>query len=162
MPTYPEHSEEKLYWSQYAAQLQISTLKIGQLIQPILDIGCGEDALLVEYLRNEGIEAYGIDIHHFSKPYLTTASWKHYDYGINRWGTIISHFAFTNPSIPGYLDKEWETIFYRILYSLKKGGFFYSSPEVIPSRVTIDKELFIVSYEDIDDFDFKVMKIEKL
>jgi 2-polyprenyl-3-methyl-5-hydroxy-6-metoxy-1,4-benzoquinol methylase len=42
-------------------QLDILQINIKQLMQPILDIGCGTKGHLVIYFEHQGLEVYGID-----------------------------------------------------------------------------------------------------
>ncbi len=83
---------------EYSSELQVNILKINirQLIQPVLDIGCGNQGKLVNYLKNNGIDAYGIDRFNFKSINLEIADWLEYDYGENKWGTIVSNLGFSN------------------------------------------------------------------
>ena len=48
---------------EYSAEFQLSVLgiELHELIEPVLDIGCGTKGTLVNYLRGQGIAAYGVD-----------------------------------------------------------------------------------------------------
>lgn len=151
-------------FSEYSAELQLQTLQLNpdKMMQPVLDIGCGENYYLVKHLRALGIEAYGLDRFLFSEPYLQTGSWLEYIFNEDYWGTIISHFAITNPSIPGTMENETEEIFTRILNSLKKAGSFHFTPEWLPFDGYVNMKQFTLNYVDVDDFDFKAVIIKKL
>lgn len=134
--------------AQYSAQLQMGLfqLEVADLIEPVLDLGCGEDANLVKYLRNLGVNAYGMDrLCHSPSEYLMVANWMEFDFKVNSWGTIISnhsfalHFSHHNERPDGayvsYAKKYME-----ILSSLKINGTFHYAPalpfieEFLPSE----------------------------
>lgn len=70
--------------SQYSAELQIKILNIdlSNLRQPVLDIGCGKESFLVNYLKSRNFDAVGIDRFKFSSSNLITTDWLEYNYGI--------------------------------------------------------------------------------
>src|SRR5215211_6271348 len=49
--------------ARYSPPLQLGALDLSSeaLPEPVLDVGCGSDAAMVRYLRQRGVEAYGID-----------------------------------------------------------------------------------------------------
>jgi len=139
-------------------------LNINKLNQPVLDIGCGYNSLLVKHLRDSGIESYGIDVLLNDKDeYLISDSWLEFDYSIEIWGTIISHMAFSNHLINNlkrsdgnyrrYVEK-----FSKILDSLKQGGIFYYAPSIDLKNIDFDRDKFKVSN---DFFYYKNLKISK-
>jgi len=123
--------------AQYTPELQLGLfdLDITAIQEPVLDIGCGTDARLVQYLREAGIEAFGIDrnVRKRSSPFLFNGNWLEYGFGRERWGTVISHMAFSNHFQHHYLrsDGEIETYavhFRQILDALTYGGSFLYAP----------------------------------
>jgi hypothetical protein len=123
--------------SEYSAQLQIRILRlqIAELKEPILDIGCGYNGNLVEYFREKGLEAYGIDRIVSSKKYLLKSNWLHEIYGDRKWGTVISHMAFSNHFYRSHLKNSNDFIIYankymEILKSIKVKGEFIYSPDL--------------------------------
>jgi hypothetical protein len=122
---------------EYSAELQISVLRLElpDLMEPVLDVGCGTDASLVHYLRAHGLEAYGIDLVVPSDPPLVQADWMTFPYGVSRWGTVIAHMSFTNHFV--FQDQcseehaeKYALTYMKILRSLKRGGAFYYAPAV--------------------------------
>ncbi len=120
----------------YSAKFQLDLFGLDPraIMQPVLDIGCGASAELVRHLRRSGIEAYGLDRSlKAKKPYLLQGDWLQTAFEAGKWGTVISHLAFSNhfiyvekfdeAQISRYIDKYRE-----ILYSLKPGGLFAYAP----------------------------------
>ncbi|MBN2544324.1 MAG: hypothetical protein JXB50_00915 [Spirochaetes bacterium] len=150
----------------YSPEFQINffDFETDKLKQPILDIGCGYNALLVKHLRALDIEAYGIDVLlNDNHDYLISCSWLEYDYGSEKWGTIISHMAFSNHLINNYKrnDKNYFNYikkFRDILKSLKKGGTFYYAPSFDLKDIDMDKNKYKVTS---DSFYYKNLKISK-
>ena len=118
---------------EYSALLQLQIMAIDgeELLTPVLDIGCGTSAYLVRYLRSRGIEAYGLDRNLVDHSFLISDDWMDFDFGDRRWGTIISHMAFSNhfwhctrsETVDIYLRK-----FTDILKALQPGGSFIYAP----------------------------------
>ena len=79
--------------SEYPSDLQMNILNINlkDLIEPVLDIGCGRELNLVNYLRDNGIEAYGIDRFDNENPLYTKTDWLEYNFDSEKWGSIISN-----------------------------------------------------------------------
>lgn len=120
---------------EYSAVFQCHMLGIdtGRLMQPVLDLGCGEEGRLVHYLREQNIEAYGCDRLPFKEQYLFTADWMEYRFIPEQWGTIISHMAFSNHFVHHHyrLDGDFSTYaskYMELLKALKFGGSFYYCP----------------------------------
>ena len=155
--------------SEYSPELQIQLLQIDlkKIKQPLLDIGCGSNGLLVNYLRNKGIEAVGIDRMKFKQPNLITTDWLEFDYGIEKWGTIVSNLGFSNHFIHHNLREdgnyiEYGKTFMNILVSLKVGGSFHYAPDLPFIEKYLDPAQFSMRKNIIDLYDFKASIIEKL
>ncbi|MCO5241825.1 MAG: class I SAM-dependent methyltransferase [Chitinophagaceae bacterium] len=155
--------------SQYNPALQIKLLKINltTLNQPILDIGCGKDSFLVNYLAEKGIDVFGIDRFKFTSFNLITSDWLEYDYGEKKWGTIISNLGFTNHfqhhnlRIDGkYI--EYAEIYMKILRSLKVGGQFHYAPDLPFIEKYLDSKQFSINKYDINKTDYKTTVIKRL
>ena len=145
--------------AEYSATFQhdILCLEPSQLLEPILDIGCGKEGYLIKSLRGIGLDAYGIDRFTKKLSYTIEANWLEFDYGIKKWGTIISHLGFSNHFVHNHLRKdgnftEYAQKYIDILNSLKTGGRFYYAPD-LPS---------IEQYLEIDKFNIEKHKIENL
>lgn len=120
---------------EYSAELQLDILKLNKngLMSPVLDIGCGRQGNLVEYLRGEGIEAHGFDRLPENLPFLTSGDWLEYPYGVSKWGTIVSNLGFSNHFYHHHLREDGDFLRYaekymEILRSLKPGGCFHYAP----------------------------------
>lgn len=155
--------------SEYSPELQcvILQLDIQQLLQPILDIGCGSHGQLVLYLKQLGLEVYGIDRFKFTTPNLITADWLEFDYGKKKWGTIISNLGFSNHFNHHNLREDGNYIGYgktylSILNSLKIGGSFHYAPDLRFIEKYLDENQFNLKKYDINQFDFKTTVIKKL
>lgn len=155
--------------SEYTPTLQINILHIDltQLLQPVLDIGCGKNGHLVSHLKNQGIEAYGIDRFSFSNSNLLTADWLEYNYGKEKWGTIISNLGFSNHFNHHNLREDGNYIEYgknyiNILQSLKKGGCFHYAPDLPFIEKYLDHNQFDLNKYEIKEYDFKTTVIKRL
>lgn len=154
---------------EYSYNLQIDILRIDveRLISPVLDIGCGKQGNLVNYLKSKEIEVYGIDRYKFDSDILQTFDWLEYDYGIEKWGTIISNLGFSNHFHNHNLRQdgnyiEYGKTFMNILNSLKVGGCFHYAPDLPFIEIYLDKSKFEIAKYEISGLDFKATTITKL
>lgn len=114
--------------SEYSPGLQLRVLGLGleEVRGPVLDVGCGERRGLVSELRGRGISAEGIDRVHGD-------DWLRYAYGIDRWGTVVSHHGFSLHFLhhhlrPGAMALSYARVYMDILRSLRVGGVFAYAP----------------------------------
>lgn len=128
---------EPVVCSEYSSKLQIDILQIDEedMMEPVLDIGCGKQGNLVQYLNQKGVDAFGIDRFPFSDKKLQNSNWLEYAYGSNKWGTIISNLGFSNHFKHHHLREDGNYIEYaqkymEILGALKTGGRFYYAPDL--------------------------------
>ena len=155
--------------SEYPPDLQLSILNIDLklLIEPVLDIGCGRELNLVNYLRDNGIEAYGIDRFDNDNPYYVKTDWLEYNFDIQKWGSLISNLGFSNHFIHhnlradgnfrGYAKKYME-----MLNSLKSGGSFYYAPDLPFIEKHLDKTNYLFTGYTIDGYVFKSSRVTRL
>ena len=155
--------------SEYSQVLQIDLLKIDteNLMQPVIDIGCGKNGYLVKFLANQGIDICGIDRISFSSSNFVTADWLEYEYKTNKWGTIISHLGFSNHFNHHNLREDGKYIEYaktymNILHSLKIGGRFHYAPDLPFIEKYLDVNQFSIEKQEIDGNDFKTTIITRL
>jgi SAM-dependent methyltransferase len=122
----------------YGAEFQIALLgmDVSALEEPILDLGCGPDAALVEYLRSLGFEAFGVD-RRIGRPgtYRVEADWSAFALRERSWGAVVSHMAFSNHFIRRHAERDGRDIdlalrYREILRSLRPGGTFYYAPSL--------------------------------
>lgn len=154
--------------SEYTPKLQIDILRIDikQLLQPVLDIGCGSNGHLVNYLKNQGIEVYGIDRFTLQTSNLMTTDWLEYDYGKEKWGTIVSNLGFSNHFNHHNLREDGNYLSYgktymSILHSLKIGGYFHYAPDLPFIEKYLDYNQFDLRKYEINEYDFKTTIIKK-
>jgi hypothetical protein len=121
--------------AQYPAdlQLQLLGLDVATLAEPVLDLGCGEDGLLVHYLRRLGVEAWGLDRHADADPYLVRGDWFSPLVSSRSWGTIIAHQSFSLHFLHAHLRSEALAVRYARAYmtylsALRPGGQFVYAP----------------------------------
>ncbi|HEX3010290.1 MAG TPA: hypothetical protein VHO90_22020 [Bacteroidales bacterium] len=121
--------------SEYSAdfQMQLLNIDLKNLREPVLDIGCGKDSNLVNYLCEKGIQAYGIDRLLKPSENLFRVDWLDFEFLQNTWGTIISNQSFALHFTNHHYRKDGEYILYarkymEILNSLKPAGCFYYAP----------------------------------
>ncbi|HLN53666.1 MAG TPA: class I SAM-dependent methyltransferase [Lentimicrobium sp.] len=155
--------------SEYSPDLQIDLLKIdiGQLMQPVLDVGCGSKGNLVKFLANLGIETYGIDRCKFPAGNLVTTDWLIYKYGNDKWGTIVSNLGFSNHFQHHHLREdgkfiEYARTFMNILNSLKVGGSFHYAPDLEFIEKYLDNKQFSVQKHSITGYEFQATVITRL
>ncbi|WMJ81650.1 class I SAM-dependent methyltransferase [Clostridium sp. MB40-C1] len=159
-----------LVCSEYSADFLIQLLALDKqrLIEPILDIGCGRNANLINYMRNIGIEAYGIDrnIPNFTDSTLFNADWFEFDYGVSKWGTIISNLSFCSHFLYHHLQNDelantYAYKFMEILNSLKIGGTWIYAPSIPFFEDLLPKEKYTIKRIKINE-DFSRSEIIKL
>ncbi len=118
-----------------AAQLQLLGIDPAKLQEPILDLGCGQQAYLVHHLRNLGLEAYGIDRNVSPGKFLFQTDWFEFNVEDRQWGTILSNVGFSNHFRHHHLRVSGDYTAYasryrQILLSLKREGVFYYAPDL--------------------------------
>lgn len=160
---------EAVYCSEYSADLQIKLLHIDlvHLPEPVLDIGCGINGTLVHYLRGRGLDTYGIDRFSSDSDFIQNADWLEYNYGKNRWGTIISHLGFSNHFYHNHLRKDGDYVSYAkkymdILHSLKPGGLFHYAPALPFIEPFLDKHEYRVSSFGVEGLEYKVTVVKRI
>lgn len=118
--------------AEYSPGLQIAVLGLSQVETPVLDVGCGATAALVDYLRDAGIEGVGMD-RDAQAPGVVQADWLTQDYGRGIWGTVISHLGFSLHFLHHHLSDhelafDYARAYMRVLASLRVGGRFAYAP----------------------------------
>ena len=154
--------------SEYSPKLQIDILQLDfmHLMQPVLDIGCGINGNLVHYLKNQGIEALGIDRLKVSTSNLKTVDWLEYEFGKEKWGTIVSNLGFSNHFNHHNVRKdgnyiEYGKTFMNILNSLKVGGCFHYAPDLPFIEKYLDTQQYDLKKFEMSKYDFKTTIIKK-
>ncbi|MDB4975674.1 MAG: Methyltransferase type 11 [Myxococcaceae bacterium] len=123
--------------SEYSAELQLEVLgvplaKLGELRQPVLDIGCGESAALVRFLRARGVAAQGLD-RVVPSELGVTGDWLTFPYQELRPATALSHLGFSLHFLHHHLAGgdgafAYARAYMTILRSLAARGRFLYTP----------------------------------
>jgi hypothetical protein len=125
--------------SEYRAELQLKVLaiEVPRLVEPILDLGCGEGAHLVRYLRRLGLSAWGLDRLATPAEAVRQGDWLDDDAPLQpqSWGTVISHMAFSNHFQHQHLRRDGTAATYasrymKVLEALRPGGRFFYAPSL--------------------------------
>lgn len=155
--------------SEYSPEMQtyILQIKIEDISEPILDIGCGKQANLVCFLRQAGKEAYGFDRFAKNNSFLRQSDWFEYNFEKNKWGCITSHLGFSNHFQHHHLRNDGNFVgyakkFMEILGSLKIGGTFHYAPNLPFIETYLDQEKYQITLKEIDSYGFKSAKITRL
>lgn len=155
--------------SEYSAELQIEILQIDvdRIVEPVLDIGCGNHGNLVLHLRQLGIEAYGIDRFVHDHSFLSSSDWFEYPFEKNKWGTITSNLGFSNHFQHHHFRHDGNFMDYArkymdILSSLKAAGSFHYAPDLPFVEQYLDKEKYHLSNRSIGNYEFKSTKIKRI
>lgn len=120
---------------QYSPMLQYEILGLtdDDLTGPALDIGCGEAAELVDFLRARGCLAWGIDRLAPSRNYTMRGDWFDLPAIDGGWRTIVAHLAFSLHFVHAHLHsdseaKRYAAAYMAILKRLQPGGSFIYAP----------------------------------
>lgn len=167
---YPENQAriKAVACAEYSAEHQIELLGLDlcSIMEPVLDIGCGEHGNFIMHLRQQGIEAHGIDRFENNQNFIERADWLEYDYGTSKWGTIVSNLGFSNHFRHHHLRqdgnfREYAETYMRILKSLKPSGCFCYAPSLPFIEVYLDNSYKIESRE-LEALGFKTSTLTKL
>jgi len=153
--------------AEYSPSFQLGLFGIDLLTieEPVLDLGCGVHASLVQFLRKKGIEAYGMDRSVSSNRYTYRMNWLESTFCPKTWGTVISHMAFSNHFTHHHIkaDGDYERYarkYMEILYSLKIGGSFYYAPGLpfIEKVLSSNHESFVIQ---VNEHATKVIRVSE-
>ncbi|WP_431843246.1 hypothetical protein [Calidifontibacter indicus] len=140
--------------SQYSPQLQLRLLGLdpSHLDGRLLDLGCGPQAHLVQYLRQYGVDAWGLD-RYADAPGCVTGEWLAIPPSLRqRWRYVTSHQGFSLHFVHHHLQASPESaisyaIAYRaILDDLPTGGLFAYAPGLPFIEGAIDRTRFRVTH----------------
>jgi hypothetical protein len=155
--------------SEYSSALQKEILSLNKipLLEPILDIGCGKNGTLVKSFISDNLDAHGIDRFASAFPHCEKADWLNYNYGLKKWGTIISNAGFSNHFIHHDLRNDGNSTQYaktymNILQALKIGGCFYYAPDLPFIEMHLDEKTFLITKQEITNTVFQTTTIKRL
>jgi hypothetical protein len=121
--------------AEYSPELQLTILGLGLegLAEPVLDLGCGERAELVRYLRARGKAAVGIDRYLSVEDGVRELDWFSLPLVPDSWGTVIAHQSFSLHFLHHHLGSGPEPERYarryrEILGAVRRGGAFVYAP----------------------------------
>jgi hypothetical protein len=96
----------------------------------------------------------GVDRSVEAAPWLVENDWFEIDLTVVRWGTVVSHMAFSNHFIFQHLYKNgdpnrYARLYMRILGSLRPGGTFYYAPGLPFIEQFLPETLFTVEKREL-------------
>jgi hypothetical protein len=140
--------------SEYAPDLQLAVLglKLSDVVSPVLDVGCGANALLVRHLRALGHDVIGID--RDAPEDATRTDWIKYEYGNAKWKTVLSHLGFSLHFLRAHHASESDARIYaetylRITRSLTVGGLFAYAPSLPFFESVLPKDRFVIEHQRV-------------
>ncbi len=164
-----EEYVQPIVCSEYSPDLQLSVLQIDlkTLKEPILDVGCGREMNLVNYLRDNGFEAFGIDRFVVNNPFYIKSDWLEFEFEPEKWGTIISNLGFSNHFIHHNLRadgnyKAYGEKYMEILSALKPEGSFVYAPDLPFIEKYLNKQIYSCINSKIKDSESKTSRITKI
>jgi len=116
-----------------ALQLRILGLDAGSLPEPILDLGCGQEARLVAALRAMGKDARGVDRLAAPAPGVVSGDWLDVPLPPSTFGTVLSHLGFSLHFLHHHLRtgdeaRRYAHRYMAILRAVRTGGLFAYAP----------------------------------
>lgn len=144
--------------SEYSAALQLELLDINteNIMEPVLDIGCGEHAHLSVFLKEKKLNVFGLDRLLYKKEsWLSEISWFEFEFKPDSWGAIISNLSFTSHFLNNHLREDGKFMEYaqkymEILQSLKQGGSYHYAPSLPFIEDHLDKNTYKVDRKIIN------------
>jgi hypothetical protein len=114
-------------------QLRVLHLDISTLSEPVIDVGCGRDACLVEWLRSHHIDTVGIDLFSSQVQGCLVADWLEFPFLPKQFGTVVAHLSFSLHFLhqhlrPDGLAARYAHQYMAILRSLRHGGRIAYAP----------------------------------
>lgn len=133
-----------------ALQCEILGLTDDDLTGPLLDIGCGEAAELVGFLRARGCLAWGIDRLGSDRGHAMRGDWFRPPTVPGGWRTIVAHLSFSLHFVHAHLHSESEARRHAIAYMtildrLQPGGSFLYAPSLPFVERLLDARRFHVA-----------------
>jgi hypothetical protein len=137
--------------AEYSPELQLRILGLDEheWLEPVVDLGCGVDAKLVQHLRNRGLDAVGIE-RRGRLPILLAKDWFDVRFEPGSIGTLLSHQAFSLQFLhhhwhPGDRAFAYAQKYMELLRSLIPGGIFCYAPGLPFIECLLDPEKFEVT-----------------
>jgi len=142
---------------EYSPELQLNILKIDvtNLMEPILDIGCGKSGRLTKYLSSKGLKVVGVDRIVENSALFVQSEWLQYRLKKNFWGTVLAHMSFSNHFVFHHLyrygvPEKYAQRYMDILAALKTGGRFMYAPGLPFIEMYLPRSKFTVEKFDVE------------
>lgn len=157
---YTSENKESKEETSYSPEtiLKVLDIDISNMTGKALDIGCGRKGNFVKYLRENNIEAYGIDMNCDDSETLEQEDWLDKEYPENTYDLITSNLTFTkffnNANIDVEADDEcyeYAKAYMKILNSLKVGGKWHYVPAVPFMEELLPEDKFEVTNSFVHD-----------
>ena len=155
-----EKLEKQVEKSSYSPEfiLNILDVKDSELKGTSLDIGCGKNATLVNYLADKGMNAKGLDMECEDSDRLEQEDWLIKEYPESTYDLITSNLAFTKHFLEANQEEandqeciEYALSYMKILNSLKVGGKWHYVPSVTFIEELLPEDKFEVTNSFIND-----------
>ncbi|HEX2919684.1 MAG TPA: class I SAM-dependent methyltransferase [Bacteroidales bacterium] len=160
---------EPVACSEYSPDLQIKILQIdiNNILEPVLDIGCGREGNLVHFLRGKDIDAHGFDRFASGNVFLHNSDWFDYEFEKDKWGTITSNLGFSNHFQHNHFRNDGNYIDYarkymEILNALKPGGSFHYAPDLPFIEQYLDKGKYLITKQRIGSYKVSSTNVKRL
>ncbi len=156
---FTSRNDEEVKSSKYSPKfiLDILNVKESELKGKSLDIGCGKNGELVQYLASKGVDSYGLDMECEDSQRLEQEDWLIKEYPENTYDLITSNLAFTKHFNEANQEEandqecfEYAQSYMKILNSLKVGGKFHYVPAVTFIEELLPEDRFEVNNTFID------------
>ena len=155
-----EKLEKQVEKSSYSPEfiLNILDVKDSELKGTSLDIGCGKNATLVNYLADKGMNAKGIDMECEDSDILEQEDWLIKEYPESTYDLVTSNLTFTKHFLEANQEEandqeciEYALSYMKILNSLKVGGKWHYVPSVTFIEELLPEDKFEVTNSFIND-----------
>jgi hypothetical protein len=144
---------------EYSADLQLRVLhlRLDEMREPILDIGCGKSATLVQWLLQHRKQVLGIDLYADPMPGCLTVDWFKFPFVPGHFGTITAHLSFSLQFLKHHLDVHGQAESYarqymNMLRSLQVGGAMVYAPGLPFIEKLLPSRTYRVARYAVDDF----------
>ena len=155
-----EKLEKQVEKSSYSPEfiLNILDVKDSELKGSALDLGCGEDATLVNYLADKGMDAKGLDMECEDSDRLEQEDWLIKEYPESTYDLVTSNLTFTKHFLEANQEEandqeciEYALSYMKILNSLKIGGKWHYVPSVTFIEELLPEDKFEVTNSFINE-----------
>ena len=155
-----EKLEKQVEKSSYSPEfiLNILDVKDSELKGSSLDLGCGEDATLVNYLADKGMDAQGLDMECEDSDRLEQEDWLIKEYPESTYDLVTSNLTFTKHFLEANQEEandqeciEYALSYMKILNSLKIGGKWHYVPSVTFIEELLPEDKFEVTNSFINE-----------